>query len=83
MLRCEVSTPEYGELKLMPLYEYKSQIQWMQDNYKEAVGDKGKDFIDDVRITNMFRGMQCGVQYAEAFRMAYDAYRVVPYRVLP
>ena len=78
-----VDITEEFETKLAMCYEYKSQIQWMQDNYKEQVGDKGKDFIDDTRVTNMFRGMQCGVQYAEAFRMAYDAYRVVPYRVLP
>ena len=41
------------------------------------------DFAEFVKTCSRYRGLQCGVQYAEAFRMAYDAYRVVPYRVLP
>ena len=39
--------------------------------------------LPGVEIMGRFRGMQCGVKYAEGFRMAYDAFRVVPRRVLP
>ena len=69
------------EIKMAMLREHKSQISWMQDNYKDAVGDK--DFFENYYTIAKYRGLQCGVEYAEAFRMANDAFRVVPYRVLP
>ena len=53
----------------------------MQDNYKDIMGDK--DFTDDCLLISRFRGMQCGVEFAEGFRMANDAYRTHPFRVLP
>ena len=61
--------------------EHKSQVQWMQDNYKDVMD--GKNFLEQYYTMARYRGMQCGVEYAEGFRMANDAYRVVPYRVLP
>ena len=69
------------DIKRAMCYEHKSQIQWMQDNYKDAVGDK--DFLEGTMVQARYRGIQCGVQYAEGFRMANDAFRVVPRRVLP
>jgi LmbE family N-acetylglucosaminyl deacetylase len=69
------------EIKMAMLREHKSQISWMQDNYKDAVASK--DFFDDYYTIARYRGIQCGVEYAEAFRMANDAFRVVPFRVLP
>ena len=63
--------------------EHKSQISWMQDNYKDALGNGDKNFFDGVITMAKFRGMQCGVEYAEGFRMANDAFRVVPRRILP
>lgn len=71
------------ELKMAMCREHKSQVSWMQDNYKEAVGKAKKDFFEDYYTIARYRGIQCGVQYAEGFRMANDAYRVVPRRVLP
>jgi len=44
---------------------------------------EGKDFFENALIAAKYRGIQCGVEYAEGFRMANDAFRVVPYRVLP
>ena len=78
-----VDITEEMEIKMAMVKEHKSQISWMQDNYKETLGNKEADFTENACITARFRGMQCGVEYAEAFRMAYDAYRVVPRRVLP
>ena len=49
--------------------------------YKDALKDQS--FFDKYRIIAQYRGLQCGVDYAEGFRMAYDAFRVAPYRVLP
>ena len=69
------------ETKAAMCREHKSQVTWMQDNYKEIL--EGKDVFDGAEIMARFRGLQCGVTYAEGFRMAYDAYRVLPRRVLP
>ena len=69
------------EIKMAMCAEHKSQIAWSQANYKDSVGNK--NFFDSYRNASAFRGMQCGVDYAEAFRMANYAYRIVPYRVLP
>lgn len=71
------------DLKMAMCYEHKSQVSWMQDNYKEALGNDQKDFFEDYRTIARYRGIQCGVDYAEGFRLANDAFRVVPYRFLP
>ena len=77
-----VDITEEIEIKRAMCAEHKSQIQWMSDNYKDTFGD-GKNFFDGVLTTAKYRGMQCGVDYAEGFRMANDAFRVVPRRILP
>lgn len=69
------------EIKMAMCREHKSQVSWMQDNYKDTMADK--DFFENYYTIAKYRGIQCGVEYAEGFRMANDAYRVVPYRVLP
>lgn len=76
-----VDISDVMETKMAMCREHKSQVAWMQDNYKEAVGEK--DFFDDYYTIARYRGIQCGVQFAEGFRMANDAFRVVPRRVLP
>ena len=69
------------EIKMAMCSEHKSQVQWMQDNYKDTLN--GKNFLEQYYTQSRYRGIQCGVEYAEGFRMANDAFRVVPYRVLP
>lgn len=69
------------ETKMAMCREHKSQISWMSDNYKDTLA--GKDFFDNYYTVAKYRGLQCGVEYAEAFRMSNDAFRVVPRRVLP
>lgn len=76
-----VDITETMEIKIAMCSEHKSQVQWMQDNYKDVMD--GKNFLEQYYTMARYRGMQCGVEYAEGFRMANDAYRVVPYRVLP
>jgi len=78
-----VDISDVMEIKMAMCREHKSQVSWMQDNYKEAMGDKKKDCFDDNYTIARYRGIQCGVEYAEGFRMANDAFRVVPRRILP
>ena len=76
-----VDITDFIETKMEMCACHQSQISWMQDNYKDALKDQ--NFFDKYRTIAEYRGIQCDVKYAEAFRMAYDAYRVVPRRVLP
>ena len=69
------------EIKMAMCREHKSQVSWMSDNYKETMADK--DFFEDYFTIARYRGIQCGVQYAEGFRMAHNAFRVSPRRILP
>ena len=55
------------ERKLEALAMHESQIRWM-------LAHDGIDFVDMVRTCSKYRGFQCGVAYAEAFR---------PYNVYP
>lgn len=55
------------EIKLQALSMHESQIKWMLEH-------DDIDFVDMVRICSKYRGYQCGVAYAEAFR---------PYNVYP
>ncbi len=76
-----VDITETMEIKMAMCMEHKSQISWMQDNFKDSMD--GKNVFEEYRTIARYRGIQCGVEYAEGFRMAYDAYRVVPKRILP
>ena len=76
-----VDITETMEIKMAMCREHKSQVAWMSDNYKETMANK--DFFEDYYTIARYRGIQCGVDYAEGFRMANDAFRVVPRRILP
>lgn len=76
-----VDITETMEIKMAMCREHKSQVSWMSDNYKDTLADK--DFLEDYYTIARYRGIQCGVEYAEGFRMANDAFRVVPRRILP
>jgi len=64
------------DLKIDMLNCHESQIKWMMDHDKI-------DFPEWVRSCARFRGIQCGVQYAEAFTACYAWPKVVPKRMLP
>ena len=55
------------EMKLQALAMHESQVKWMLEH-------DDIDFVDMVRTCSKYRGYQCGVAYAEAFR---------PYNVYP
>lgn len=64
------------ELKLEMLECHESQLKWMRDH-------DNIDFAEFVKTCSRFRGLQCGVQYAEAFTQAYAWPKVKPERLLP
>ena len=55
------------ETKLQALAMHESQIKWMLEH-------DNIDFVDMVRTCSKYRGYQCGVPYAEAFR-PYNVYQ--------
>ena len=77
-----VDITEEMETKREMCSKHVSQIQWMRDNYKDTISEND-NFFDNDEIISRFRGIQCGVKYAEGFVMANDAFRVVPKRILP
>lgn len=64
------------ELKIEALDCHQSQIKWMKEHDKI-------DFLDFVRTCSKYRGLQCDVGYAEAFRKCYDWPRMATKRLLP
>lgn len=76
-----VDITDFMDQKMAMCACHQSQISWMQDNYKDTMQDE--NFFEQYRTIAAYRGIQCGVKYAEGFRMAYDAYRIAPHRVLP
>ena len=64
------------EQKLAMLECHESQMKWMRDH-------DGIDFADFVRTCGAFRGLQCGVKYAEGFTQAQVWPRLTTRRLLP
>ena len=64
------------DLKISMLECHESQLKWMRDHDKI-------DFAEFVRTCSRFRGIQCGVQYAEAFCQELVWPKVLPKRLLP
>ena len=62
--------------KLAALDCHQSQIKWMLEHDRI-------DFLDFVRTVSKFRGLQCGVKYAEGFRRCETWPRVYAGRLLP
>jgi N-acetylglucosamine malate deacetylase 1 len=68
--------------KLAMLSCHESQIQWLKDNLQDKK-DNAPGLTRMATITAQYRGMQCGVDYAEAFIRALNANRITPERLLP
>ena len=64
------------EKKLAALDCHQSQVGWMKEH-------DGIDFIDFVRTVSKFRGLQCGVRFAEGFQSCMTWPRLAPGRLLP
>lgn len=77
-----VDISDFYETKSKMFLCHESQKAWMSDNYV-GFDSAGDAFTNSLRITAEYRGMQCGVKYAEAFVKANDAYKVRPGSLLP
>ena len=71
-----VDISETFEKKIEMVKQHKSQLQWLLEH-------DNMDILELVETSARFRGLQCGVQYAEGFRQ-YEVWgRKVPSRLLP
>ena len=64
------------ELKIQMLECHESQLKWMRDH-------DNIDFAEFVKTCSRFRGLQCGVGYAEGFTQELVWPKVVAKRLLP
>jgi N-acetylglucosamine malate deacetylase 1 len=64
------------EQKISMLENHVSQMKWMRDH-------DNIDFAEFVRSCARFRGIQCGVKYAEAFTQCLVWPKIRPFRLLP
>ncbi len=64
------------DLKIEMLECHESQLKWMRDHDKI-------DFAEFVKTCSRFRGLQCGVQYAEGFRQCQAWPKLTTRRMLP
>lgn len=71
-----VDITEEIDLKLQMLNCHESQVVWMRDH-------DGIDFADMVKTISKYRGYQCGVAYAEAFRQCQVYLKGTTKRLLP
>ncbi|RKP58263.1 PIG-L family deacetylase [Cohnella endophytica] len=72
-----VDITETFELKREMLAQHKSQIgDWLQDQY-------GSNAMEMIEVTSRFRGIQCGVRYAEGFIRAKAYPRNIVGSLLP
>lgn len=64
------------ETKRAMLAEHRSQVDWLR--YHDQI-----DIFHFMEVVARFRGLQCGVSFAEGFRQADAWPRVKPHRLLP
>lgn len=71
-----VDISDVMDLKLKMLECHVSQLKWMREH-------DNIDFADFVQTCSKFRGLQCGVTYAEGFTQAFVWPKVTTKRLLP
>ena len=78
-----VDITDFFDTKMEMLSKHFSQM--MPDTYDPdyKVDPENNPMMRMLHLQSAYRGMQCGVRYAEAFLYWKSANRVVPYRILP
>ena len=71
-----VDISETIETKLQMLSQHESQLKWLKEH-------DDIDILEFVRTVARFRGLQCGVKYAEGFRPLRVWGRMLTRRLLP
>ena len=71
-----VDITKYIDTKIEMLSKHKTQLEFMREYYK-------MDMIEDMKVVAQFRGLQCGVRYAEGFRVMRVFPRMKTERELP
>lgn len=64
------------DLKMEMLRKHESQVKWLMDH-------DHVDFVERTKAINRFRGIQCGVEYAEGFTQCMAGLRPTTKRYLP
>jgi len=64
------------DTKLRMLSCHQSQIKWLKDHDQI-------DVLENTRIMSRFRGIQCGIGYAEGFTHMKKSHRLLSKRLLP
>ena len=75
-----VDITDFLAIKVRMMVAHKSQLAWIGQRHKSEVQ---QHVAEEFKATARFRGMQCGVKYAEAFRICPTAGRATTCRVLP
>ena len=71
-----VDITEEMELKKAMLRKHESQVKWLMEH-------DGIDVLEKQIVQARFRGLGCGVTYAEGFTQLNGKGRMRPYRLLP
>ena len=71
-----VDITDFIDTKATMLSQHASQLAWLSDH-------DGVDMLEQIRVTARFRGLQCGVSYAESFIPCNAWLRARAQRLLP
>ncbi len=71
-----VDVTDEMDLKAKMLECHESQVVWLRDH-------DDQDVVEMMKVISAFRGMQCGVKYAEGFKPCQVYLKRVPKRLLP
>lgn len=71
-----VDITKFIKIKEKMLLCHISQAKWLKEH-------DNLDYVELMRKQSSFRGLQCGVKFAEGFRLHYVSGRVRPERLLP
>ena len=78
-----VDITDFFDTKIAMCHKHISQIAWKREVFQETQGQSDEDYFDTFLYIARYRGLQCGVRYAEAFSSDSSPDRIRPYRILP